>query len=186
MHHDSPVENQRDTPHRPGRGLAEVAENNHWRLTSVAPIIRAVDSLDDLLGHAPGVVHLREQIRQVLGRMSQAGRLPSILLEGETGTGKNLLAGVIHRAGPHRAGPFIDVNCAAIPASLLEAELFGYERGAFTDARQAKPGLFQCAHRGTLVLDEIALLPDALQAKLLGVIEQRTVRRLGGTRSEPV
>ncbi len=166
--------------------MAEVAENNHWRLTTSPPIIPAMDSLDDLLGRAPGIVHLREQIRQVLGRMSHAGRLPPILLEGETGTGKNLVAGVMHRAGPRSAGPFVDVNCAAIPEGLLEAELFGYERGAFTDARQPKAGLFQCADGGTIFLDEIALLSDALQAKLLKVIEERTVRRLGSTRSESV
>src|SRR4029453_7881490 len=81
---------------------------------------------------------------------------------------------------------FIDVNCAAIPETLLEAEMFGVERGAFTDARQSRPGLFQLAHRGTIFLDEIALLPEALQAKLLKVIEERQVRRLGGTRSDPV
>ena len=164
----------------------EVAQNNHWRLTTSPPIIRVMDSLDDLIGHAPGVVSLKEQIRQVLARMAQADRLPSILLEGETGTGKNLLAAIIHRAGPHRDGPFVEVNAAAIPETLLEAELFGYERGAFTDARHAKPGLFQCAQRGTLFLDEISLMPAALQAKLLSVIEERTVRRLGSTRSEAV
>ncbi len=89
---------------------------------------------------------------------------------------------------PHRVGlrhrP--EVNCAAIPETLLEAELFGFERGAFTDARQAKPGLFQAAHRGTLFLDEVGLLPEALQAKLLKVLEDRAVRRLGSTRNEPV
>ena len=80
----------------------------------------------------------------------------------------------------------MDVNCAAIPEALLEAELFGFERGAFTDARQAKPGLFQAANRGSIFLDEIGLLSAALQGKLLKVIEERQVRRLGATRSEPV
>jgi DNA-binding NtrC family response regulator/tetratricopeptide (TPR) repeat protein len=108
------------------------------------------------------------------------------LILGETGTGKGLLAGAIHQAGPRRDGPFVAVNCAAIPETLLEAELFGYERGAFTDARQAKPGLFQTAHGGTLFLDEIGLLPTALQSKLLTVLEDRAVRRLGSTRPEPV
>src|SRR5262249_39642859 len=145
-----------------------------------------MDSLPDLLGRAPAITRLREQIRQVVGRISHAERLPPILPEGETGTGKNLAAGVIHRAGPRRAGPFVDVNCAAIPEGLLEAALFGFVRGAFPDARQSKAGLFQCAHSGTILLDEIGLLPDALQAKLLKVIEERTVRRLGSTRSEPV
>src|SRR5262249_7832519 len=81
-------------------------------------------------------------------------------------------------------GPFVDVNGAAIPETLLEAELFGWERGAFTDARQAKPGLFQAANGGTIFLDEIGLLPALLQSKLLKVIEERQVRRLGSTRSE--
>src|SRR2546427_469528 len=83
------------------------------------------------------------------------------------GAGTGLLAKLIHRAGPRRDGPFVDVNCAAIPDSLIEAELFGHERGAFTDARQAKPGLFQAASGGTLFLDEIGLLPKAAQAKVL-------------------
>ena len=106
--------------------------------------------------------------------------------QGETGTGKGLVARALHRAGPRSAEPFVDGNCAAIPETLLEAEMFGFERGAFTDARQAKRGLFQTAHRGTLFLDEIGLLPDGLQAKLLTVLEERTVRRLGATQSEPV
>jgi transcriptional regulator with AAA-type ATPase domain/predicted ATPase len=145
-----------------------------------------MDGLGELIGQAPEMDALREQIRQIIERTSASRRLPPILLEGETGTGKNLVARVIHRAGPRRDAPFVDINCAAIPADLLEAELFGFERGAFTDARQAKPGLFQSAHGGTLLLDEVALLSDALQAKLLNVIEERRVRRLGSTRTEPV
>src|SRR5262245_6938766 len=145
-----------------------------------------MEPLLELLGRASSIEKLREQIRQVLGRMSHAGRLPPILLDGETGTGKNLVAHILHRGGPRRDGPFVDVNCAAIPEGLLEAELFGFERGAFTDARQPKAGLFQCANSGTIFLDEITLLPDSLQAKLLKVIEDRTVRRLGRTSSEPV
>src|SRR5262249_3061551 len=103
-----------------------------------------------------------------------------------TGTGKGLVARTMHRAGPRARGPFVDINCAAIPDNLLEAELFGYERGAFTDARQAKPGLFQLAHRGMLFLDEIGMLSPALQAKLLKVVGDGSVRRLGGTRAEAV
>ncbi len=87
---------------------------------------------------------------------------------------KGLLASVIHRTGPRATGPFIDVNCAAIPETLLEAELFGFERGAFTDARQAKVGLFQAAHGGTLFLDEVGLLPESLQAKVQPFCQART------------
>jgi DNA-binding NtrC family response regulator/predicted ATPase len=145
-----------------------------------------MDGLGELIGQAPVMDALRAQIRHLIARASPNRRLPPILLQGETGTGKNLVARVIHRAGPRGDGPLVDVNCAAIPRDLLEAELFGFERGAFTDARQPKAGLFQSAHGGTILLDEIALLSDALQAKLLNVIEERRVRRLGSTRSEPV
>jgi transcriptional regulator with PAS, ATPase and Fis domain len=142
--------------------------------------------LEALQGESPRIVAIRAEVRHLLARQTGARRLPPILLLGETGTGKGLLAGAIHQAGPRRDGPFVAVNCAAIPETLLEAELFGYERGAFTDARQAKPGLFQTAHGGTLFLDEIGLLPAALQGKLLTVLEDRAVRRLGSTRAEPV
>src|SRR6266496_1887088 len=142
--------------------------------------------LGALRGESQRIVAIRRQIAQLLTRQAGARRLPPILILGETGTGKGLLARTVHQAGPRRDGPFVDVNCAAIPETLLEAELFGYERGAFTDARQAKPGLFQTAHGGTIFLDEIGLLPVALQGKLLGVLEDRAVRRLGSTRAEPV
>src|SRR5437899_2187997 len=143
-------------------------------------------SLDQLIGDSPGLVAVRTQVEQLLRRHSETRRLPPILTLGETGTGKGLLARAIHEAGPHKAGPFVAVNCAAIPETLLEAELFGFERGAFTDAHHAKAGLFQTAHRGTLFLDEIGLLPENLQAKLLTVLEDRAVRRLGSTRTEAV
>jgi DNA-binding NtrC family response regulator/tetratricopeptide (TPR) repeat protein len=145
-----------------------------------------MDSLADLLGQAPAIVALREEIRRIVERTTRSPRLPPILLQGETGTGKSLVARLIHQAGARSSGPFVDVNCAAIPEGLLEAELFGFERGAFTDARQPKPGLFQCANTGSIFLDEISLLSPALQAKLLTVIEERTVRRLGSTRLESV
>ena len=143
-------------------------------------------ALAPIMGDSPGIRRMREQLEQILKRAATAPRPPPILLRGETGTGKGLVARTIHRAGPRAHAPFVDVNCAAIPATLLEAELFGHERGAFTDARQAKPGLFQLAHRGTLFLDEIGMLSPALQAKLLKVLEDGVVRRLGGTRAEPV
>jgi two-component system, NtrC family, response regulator AtoC len=144
-------------------------------------------ALSDLLGDSPGVRAVREKVARLLERPAGDGRrLPPVLIQGETGTGKGLLARMIHRAGPRPDGPFVDVNCPAIPETLLEAEMFGFERGAFTDARRSKPGLFQAAHRGTIFLDEVGLLPEALQAKLLKVLEDRTVRRLGATRDEPV
>lgn len=145
-----------------------------------------MNPLAELLGDSPAIKAVREQVGRVLGRQTDARRLPPILIQGETGTGKGLLAQAIHRAGPRRDGPFVDVNCAAIPETLLEAEMFGFERGAFTDARQSKAGLLQVAHRGTIFLDEVGLLPEGLQAKLLKAIEEQAVRRLGSTRSQPV
>lgn len=107
-------------------------------------------------------------------------RLSTVLLLGETGTGKELFARGIHHAGPDPGEPFVAVNCPAIPQALLESELFGHERGAFTDARSRKKGLLELAGRGTLLLDEIADLPADLQPKLLRALEERRVRRLGG------
>lgn len=143
-------------------------------------------TIDDLLGQSASIAVLREQVRQLLERSQKAGRLPPILLQGETGTGKSLLARLLHHGGPRAASPFVDVSCAAIPENLFEAELFGFERGAFTDARQSKAGLLRSAHEGTVFLDELALLPETCQAKLLKVLEDRAVRRLGSTRAEMI
>jgi transcriptional regulator with PAS, ATPase and Fis domain len=111
----------------------------------------------------------------------------TVLLRGETGTGKELFAHAIHAAGPRRAGPFIKLNCAAVPADLLESELFGYEEGAFTGARRGgKPGKFELAAGGTLFLDEIGDMPLPMQAKLLRVLQEKEVDRLGGTGSRRV
>src|SRR5262245_53180788 len=140
--------------------------------------------VDDLVGRCAPIAALREQIRALLAREANLRRLPPIMITGETGTGKGLVAHIIHRGSSRSGAQFVEVNGAAIPETLLESEMFGYERGAFTDARQAKMGLILVAHRGTLFLDEVALLPLALQAKLLKVLEDGTVRRLGSTRSE--
>jgi DNA-binding NtrC family response regulator/tetratricopeptide (TPR) repeat protein len=139
-----------------------------------------------LLGHSPALRAIAADLERLAPSLAAGRRTPPILLQGETGTGKGLLARAIHQASPRARAPFVDLNCAAIPATLLEAELFGHERGAFTDARQARTGLVQAAHLGTLFLDEIALLPEALQAKLLSVLETREVRPLGRTRAQPV
>jgi DNA-binding NtrC family response regulator/tetratricopeptide (TPR) repeat protein len=147
---------------------------------------REIVELAGLVGESPGIVAVRDTIQRLVPRLTDTSRPPPILIQGETGTGKGVLARAIHRASGRRAAPFVDVNCAAIPETMLEAELFGFERGAFTDARHAKAGLFQAAHRGSLFLDELGLLPGLLQGKLLTVLEDRVVRRLGSTRSEPV
>jgi two-component system, NtrC family, response regulator HydG len=125
------------------------------------------------------------------GALDQAARIiphPHVtaLITGETGTGKELLARALHENGPRRSGPFVDINCAAIPENLLEGELFGFERGSFTDASQAKPGLFEVANHGTLFLDEIGHLPLPLQGKLLRALEERQIRRVGATKSMAV
>jgi DNA-binding NtrC family response regulator/class 3 adenylate cyclase/tetratricopeptide (TPR) repeat protein len=139
-----------------------------------------------LLGKSTPIRAVAAALERLAPSLRPAHRVPPILLQGETGTGKGLFARTIHEASPRASGPFIDLNCAAIPATLIEAELFGFERGAFTDARQARTGLVQAAHSGTLFLDEIGLLPQDLQAKLLTVLETREVRPLGGRRAQPV
>jgi transcriptional regulator with AAA-type ATPase domain/tetratricopeptide (TPR) repeat protein len=142
--------------------------------------------LQQLLGESAALTAVRDELARLLARpAAQLKRLPPVLIQGETGTGKGLVARLLHDMGPRSGASFVDVNCAAIPDTLLEAELFGFERGAFTDARQAKAGLLQVAHRGTIFLDEIGLMPDALQVKLLKAIEDHAVRRLGSTRTEP-
>jgi transcriptional regulator with AAA-type ATPase domain/tetratricopeptide (TPR) repeat protein len=145
-----------------------------------------MEALAELLGESPAISVIRRKLRHLLEAQPTGRRLPAILLQGETGTGKGLVARLIHRTGPRKGGPFVDINCPGIPETLLEAELFGFERGAFTDARRAKPGLLHTAQRGTMFLDEVGLLPESAQAKLLTVIEERVVRRLGSTRPEAV
>jgi DNA-binding NtrC family response regulator/tetratricopeptide (TPR) repeat protein len=142
--------------------------------------------IQDLIGESPGMILLREQITHLLRRQSPSRRLPTLLIQGETGTGKGLLARAVHNASARSSQPFIDADCLAIPETLLEAELFGFERGAFTDAKQPKLGLFHAADGGSIFLDEVGLLPRTFQAKLLKVVEERGVRRLGSTRVDVV
>ena len=133
-------------------------------------------SVRAILGRHPKV----EQVREFVTRIAAVPR-PTVMLLGESGTGKNLVARALHYSSPHSLGRFVEINCSALPASLLEAELFGYQKGAFTDAREAKRGLIEVADGGTLFLDEIAELSPELQAKLLNVLENWRFRRLGGT-----
>ena len=142
---------------------------------------------DRLVGQTPAIQALRAQIHH-LAAFDAVGNpyAPTVLMQGETGTGKGLVARIIHDSGPRGPGPFLDVNCAAIPETLLEAELFGFEAGAFTDAKRAKPGLFEAASGGTLFLDEIEALPLALQSKLLTAIEAKRIRRLGAVAERAV
>ena len=132
---------------------------------------------DAILGESPAMRRLLTSLEKVA-----RSRTATILIRGETGSGKELVARRIHLLSPLAGGPFVDLNCGAVPDALLESEMFGHERGAFTDAKNAKEGLFELADGGTLFLDEIAEMPLKLQAKLLRVLETRTFRRVGGTR----
>ena len=136
---------------------------------------------------AGGLVTTSEAMQQLLDVAKRVARshIP-VLLHGETGTGKEVLARVIHGGGPRAEKPMVAVNCAAIPASLVESTLFGHEKGAFTGANQAHPGVFEAAHGGTLLLDEIGELPAAPQAALLRVLENRTITRVGSTKEKEV
>ena len=135
-----------------------------------------------MLGRSPAMLEVMDRVRQV----AALAETPPVLITGETGTGKGLVARTLHTSGPRAGKPFIDVNCTALPANLMEAELFGYERGAFTDAKESKLGLFEAAEGGFLFLDEIGDLELSLQGKLLRAIEERMVRRVGGIRDRRI
>jgi two-component system, NtrC family, response regulator AtoC len=128
-----------------------------------------------IIAQSPAMLELLSFVRRVA-----SSEATSILIEGENGTGKDLIAKTLHYQSLRQSEPFLAINCAAIPETLLESELFGYEKGAFTDARAQKRGLFELADQGTLFLDEIGEMPMAIQAKLLRVLEEQTFRRLGG------
>ena len=143
---------------------------------------------DGLLGESASVRALKQTMAQLVqaeARMRDHDA-PAVLVLGETGTGKEVVARALHFSGPRRDKPFVEVNCAALPAQLLESELFGHERGAFTDARERKLGLVETAEGGTLFLDEIGDMDVALQAKLLKLLEEKSVRRIGSLREQRV
>ncbi len=141
-----------------------------------------------LLGESPSMQAMKEVISQVIAaeRRMVGGELPPVLVEGETGTGKELVARALHFDGARAEAPFIEFNCASIPAQLLEAELFGHEKGAFTDAKERRIGLVEAADGGTLFLDEIGEMDLSLQAKLLKLLEDRTIRRVGSVKERKV
>lgn len=172
------------------------------RATLYERLERVRDERHNLVGASPAWQETVDVARRLagipLGEEGVEGSLPTILLLGETGTGKGVLARFIHAVATGAAGeigraktaegslPFVHVNCSALPATLVEGELFGHEKGAFTDAREARPGLFEMADGGTIFLDEISEMPLELQAKLLLVVEQGTFRRVGGTKERHV
>ena len=155
----------------------ELALERRRLRAEVQALRRRLDAETSLVGSSAAMQRLREQI----GRVAP---VPStVLVVGESGTGKELVARELHRLGPSPTAPFVALNCAALPENLVESELFGHERGAFTGASVTRKGAFEAAERGTLFLDEIGELPLPAQAKLLRVLEERRVTRLGATRS---
>jgi transcriptional regulator with GAF, ATPase, and Fis domain len=130
-----------------------------------------------IIGESESMQSLRRRIKRVAG-----SKADTVLVHGESGAGKELAARAIHEWSSRAGEPFVEINCASIPESLLESELFGYERGAFTDAKERKLGLFEVAGHGTVFLDEVGEMPAKLQAKLLRVIEYRRFKRVGGTK----
>jgi DNA-binding NtrC family response regulator len=140
-----------------------------------------------LVPEKDGIIAKSSAMQEILGVVARVAPTPvSVLITGPSGSGKELIARAMHSRSDRVSGPFVAVNCAAIPAELLEAELFGVKKGAYTDARADRPGLFREAHGGTIFLDEIGDLPLAMQPKLLRVLQEREVRPLGGTASTPV
>ncbi len=141
----------------------------------------------ELLGESQPLKTVRSQIVQI-ARLSEKSDsvFPTVLIEGETGTGKDVAARMLHQMGSTAERPFIHIDCASLPAELIESELFGHEKGAFTSAQGARCGLIEAAEDGTLFLDEVGELPMSLQAKLLNVLERRVVRRIGSTKERPV
>ena len=165
-------------------GIAIERAVKHGVLTrEVQRLQRAVDEsrrFDELLGASPAM----KEVYDLLERVAESES--TVLVSGESGTGKELVARALHRRSKRNTGPFVAINCAAMPEQLLESELFGHTKGAFTDARTARPGLFVQAKGGTIFLDEIGDMPLGLQPKLLRALQERTVRPVGGDHETPI
>ncbi len=147
---------------------------------------QALDAIE-MIGSSKASLNVRHHLSRIAQLVTNSsGSHPVVLIRGETGTGKDVAARLYHQLGDWHMRPFVHVDCASLPSELIEAELFGYERGAFTNAHQTKVGLIEVAEGGTLFLDEVGELTLALQAKLLNVIERRVARRLGSTKEYPV
>ena len=148
----------------------------------------AIDKINQSPEGFENIIGISKPIQNViqLAKKVASSESTTIMITGENGTGKGAIAKAIHIASPRKNGPFIEVNCAAIPRNLLESEFFGHEKGAFTDAKERKIGLFECANGGTIFLDEIGEIDYRLQAKLLKFLDSRTIRRVSGTQFLPV
>jgi len=159
--------------------IQNVLEKNRLRqeLDHLRSELKAKSQYDQLIGDGPGMLQIKAVIEQV------ADSELTVLIRGESGTGKEIVARMLHNLSSRKSGPFAKVNCAAIPRELLEAELFGHEKGAFTGAHKAKQGRFELADKGTIFLDEIGDMPMELQSKLLQVLEQYEFMRVGGVKT---
>jgi two-component system, NtrC family, response regulator AtoC len=177
----SPIDTVSTHPLRKlSKEIVEIAVGERVNLGSISLVVRRAapappaGASDDIVVRDPAMQALYEQV----GRAARAAI--SVLILGETGVGKEVVARAVHHRSPRARGPFLELNCAALPPSLLEAELFGHEKNAFTGANQARPGLLEAADQGTVFLDEVGELPAAVQVKLLRVLEDRKVLRIGG------
>jgi two-component system, NtrC family, response regulator PilR len=137
--------------------------------------LRERHGLERLVGASPAMAAVMDMLRSI------SGTTATVFITGESGTGKELVARAVHAISPRRDAPFVSINCGALPETLLESELFGHVKGAFTDAHQHKKGLFEVAHRGTLFLDEVGEMPQTMQVKLLRALQDKHIRRVGGT-----
>ena len=160
--------------------VTDLRERDRQENIEDADVAEVTHHFEEIVGSSAPMKRMMGQVEVV------APTDATVLILGETGTGKELIARAIHRMSPRRNLPFITLNCAAIPTGLLESELFGYERGAFTGALSQKIGRFEMAHRGTLFLDEVGDIPLDLQPKLLRALQEKAFERLGGTKTIPI